>query len=142
MGKKRVVQKGDTQGLRVGNVKETSSKKKVTRGVAYVQSSYNNTIVTLSDLSGNVLAWSSSGSIGFKGAKKATPYAATLVAKNVIEKVRKTGLTDVKVIVKGVGSGREAAIRSLSASGLNILSIKDLTPVPHNGTRRRKPRRV
>lgn len=143
MGKKRVAQKGDSaSNLRLGNVKETSSKKKVSRGVAYIQSTYNNTIVSLADLSGNTLAWTSAGSLGFKGAKKATPYAATMVAKTVVEKVRKTGLEDVKVIVKGVGSGREAAIRGLASAGLNIVSIKDMTPVPHNGTKVRKPRRV
>lgn len=142
MGKKRVAQKGDTtSSLKVG-VKETSSKKKVSRGTAYILSTYNNTMVSLADLSGNTLAWSSSGSLGFKGAKKATPYAATMVAKTVVEKVKKTGLQDIKVIVKGVGPGREASIRGLATSGLNILSIKDLTPVPHNGTRARKPRRV
>ncbi len=143
MGKKRVVQKGDSaSSLRTSNVKETSSKKKVSRGTAYIQSTYNNTLVSLADLSGNTLAWSSAGALGFKGAKKATPYAATMVSKTVVEKVRKTGLEDIKVIIKGVGSGREAAIRGLAAAGLNIVSIKDLTPVPHNGTRARKPRRV
>lgn len=142
MGKKRVAQKGDTTSSLKMGVKETSSKKKVSRGIGYIISTYNNTMVSLADLSGNTLAWSSSGSLGFKGAKKATPYAATMVAKTVVEKVKKTGLQDIKVIVKGVGPGREASIRGLAASGLNILSIKDLTPVPHNGTRARKPRRV
>lgn len=142
MGKKRVVQKGDTSAKIRSSVKETSSKKKVSRGTAFIQSTYNNTLVSLADLSGNTLAWSSAGSLGFKGAKKATPYAATMVSKTVVEKVRKTGLEDVKVIIKGVGSGREAAIRGLAAAGLNIVSIKDMTPVPHNGTRPRKPRRV
>ena len=142
MGKKRVAQKGDiSSGLKVG-IKETSSKKKVSRGTGYILPTYNNTMVSLSDLSGNTLAWSSAGSLGFKGAKKATPYAATMVSKTVVEKVKKTGLQDIKVIIKGVGPGREAAIRGLAAAGLNILSIKDLTPVPHNGTRPRKPRRV
>jgi len=115
---------------------------KLSKGRAYIQSTYNNTKVALADLSGNILSWSSSGSLGFKGAKKATPYAATLVAKNVFEKVKKTGLQEIKIIVKGVGSGREAAIRGLAATGLSIVSIKDVTPVPHNGTRQRKPRRV
>ncbi len=142
MGKKRVVQKGDTASGLKSSVKETSSKKKVIRGIGYIQSTYNNTKVALADLSGNILSWSSSGSLGFKGAKKATPYAATLVAKNVFEKVKKTGLQEIKIIVKGVGSGREAAIRGLAATGLSIVSIKDVTPVPHNGTRQRKPRRV
>jgi small subunit ribosomal protein S11 len=142
MGKKRVAQKGDSVSSLKMRVKETSSKKKVTRGTAYIVSTYNNTMVSLADLSGNILAWSSSGSLGFKGAKKATPSAATMVAKTVVEKVKKTGLQDIKVIVKGVGPGREASIRGLAGSGLNIMSIKDLTPVPHNGTRQRKPRRV
>lgn len=142
MGKKRVAQKGDSvSSLKVG-VKETSSKKKISRGTAYVVSTYNNTMVSLADLSGNILAWSSSGALGFKGAKKATPYAATMVSKNVVEKVKKIGLQDIKVIIKGVGPGREASIRGLAGAGLNIVSIKDLTPVPHNGTRARKPRRV
>lgn len=142
MGKKRVAQKGDSvSSLKVG-VKETSSKKKISRGTAYVVSTYNNTMVALADLSGNILAWSSSGGLGFKGAKKATPYAATMVSKNVVEKVKKIGLQDIKVIIKGVGPGREASIRGLAGAGLNIVSIKDLTPVPHNGTRARKPRRV
>lgn len=142
MGKKRVAQKGDTVSSVKMGVKETSSKKKISRGTAYIVSTYNNTMVSLADLSGNILAWSSSGALGFKGAKKATPYAATIVAKTVVEKVKKTGLQDIKVIVKGVGPGREASIRGLAVSGLNIMSIKDLTPVPHNGTRPRKPRRV
>jgi small subunit ribosomal protein S11 len=142
MGKKRVAQKGDSvSSLKVG-VKETSSKKKISRGTAYVVSTYNNTMVSLADLSGNILAWSSSGALGFKGAKKATPYAATMVSKNVVEKVKKIGLQDIKVIIKGVGPGREASIRGLAGAGLNIVSIKDLTPVPHNGTRARKSRRV
>lgn len=142
MGKKRVAQKGDSvSSLKMG-VKETSSKKKVIRGAAFIVSTYNNTMVSIADLSGNILAWSSSGSLGFKGAKKATPYAATMVAKTVVEKVKKTGLQEIKVIVKGVGPGREASIRGLAGAGLNIISIKDLTPVPHNGTRPRKPRRV
>ncbi len=142
MGKKRVAQKGDSvSSLKMG-VKETSSKKKVSRGTAYIVSTYNNTMVSLADLSGNILAWSSSGALGFKGAKKATPYAATMVAKTVVEKVKKTGLQDIKVIIKGVGPGREASIRGLAGAGLNIMSIKDLTPVPHNGIRPRKPRRV
>jgi len=143
MGKKRVAQKGSTTtDVNLSNIRETSSKKKVSRGMAYVVSSYNNTMVSLCDLSGNVLGWSSAGNVGFKGAKKATPYAATLVAKTVVEKVRKTGLSDVKVIVKGPGSGREAAVRGLAGAGLNILSIKDMTPVPHNGPKAPKPRRV
>lgn len=121
-------------------------KKKVVRhvpiGRAYVQATYNNTIVTLADPNGNVLGWSSSGLCGFKGPKKATPYAAGVVVKDAALKVQDYGLQEVNVFVKGVGSGREAAVRALNANGLNILSIKDTTPIPHNGCRAPKPRRV
>lgn len=121
-------------------------KKKVARhvpiGRAYVQATYNNTIVTLTDQNGNVLSWSSSGSCGFKGPKKATPYAAGVVVKDAADKVQECGLQEVNVFVKGVGSGREAAVRALNANGFNILSIKDTTPIPHNGCRAPKPRRV
>lgn len=123
-----------------------SKKKKVQRqvsaGCAYIKSTYNNTIVTLTDQSGAVIGWASAGICGFKGPKKATPYAAGIIVKTAVEKARSTGLSDVSVFVKGVGLGREAAVRALNANGLNILSIKDVTPIPHNGCRRRKPRRV
>ena len=121
-------------------------KKKIVRhvptGRAYVQATYNNTIVTLTDQNGNVLGWSSSGLCGFKGPKKATPYAAGVVVKDAAAKVQDYGLQEVNVFVKGVGSGREAAVRALNANGFNILSIKDTTPIPHNGCRAPKPRRV
>ncbi|MFA5128527.1 MAG: 30S ribosomal protein S11 [Patescibacteria group bacterium] len=126
--------------------KAKAKKKKVVRhvpsGRAYIQATYNNTIVTLTDPNGNVLAWSSSGLCGFKGPKKATPYAAGIVVKNAAEKAADYGLQEVNVLVKGVGSGREAAVRALNANGLNVLSIKDMTPIPHNGCRAPKPRRV
>lgn len=114
----------------------------VTHGVAHIQATYNNTIVTLTDLSGNVLAWASAGQAGFRGPKKSTPYAAGIIVRNVVEKVAESGLKNVDVLVRGVGFGREAAIRALGVNGLNILSIKDVTPVPHNGPRPRKARRV
>lgn len=121
-------------------------KKKVVRhvpiGRAYIQATYNNTIVTLTDQNGNVLSWSSSGGCGFKGPKKATPYAAGIVVKNAADKVIDYGLKELSVFVKGVGSGREAAVRALNANGFNILGIKDTTPIPHNGCRQPKPRRV
>lgn len=117
-------------------------KRLVQKGRANIQCTYNNTIVTLADLSGGVLAWSSSGHLGFKGAKKSTPYAATQVVAEVSEKVKKYGLQDLEVYVKGVGSGREASIRALSNHGFNLVSIKDLTPIPHNGCRPRRPRRI
>ncbi len=116
--------------------------RKILRGQAHIQSSYNNTIVTFTDLSGNVLAWGSAGRLGFKGAKKSTPYAATLVANNTIERVRKYGLQEVDVFLSGIGAGREAAVRALQANGMQVMSIKDVTPIPHNGCRPKKPRRV
>lgn len=121
-------------------------KKKVARqvsiGCAYIHASYNNTILTLTDADGNVLAWASAGHCGFRGPKKATPYAASVIVKNAIDKVQNTGLKDVHVFVRGVGQGRESAVRSLNANGLNILSIKDVTPIPHNGCRPPRSRRV
>jgi small subunit ribosomal protein S11 len=116
--------------------------KQVPRGCAYIQATYNNTIITLTDPEGNVLVWSSAGRIGFSGPKKGTPYAAGLVAKDAVEKVAKYGLKEVHVFVKGVGAGREAAIRGLYTNGLDILSIKDVTPIPHDGCRPPKVRRV
>jgi len=127
-------------------VKVKSSKKKVKKSVkkgqAYIQATYNNTIVSITDEQGNVLAWSSAGVNGFKGPKKATPYAAGVIVRNAAEKVKDMGLQTVDVFVKGVGAGREAAIRALHANGLTVGSIKDLTPIPHNGCRPKKPRRV
>lgn len=112
------------------------------RGVAYVNATYNNTVVSLADPRGNVLAWSSAGKAGFKGPKKSTPYAAGVVVRGLEEFVKNAGLKEVDVIVKGVGLGREAAVRALGGLGLNINSIKDRTPIPHNGPRPKKPRRV
>lgn len=129
-------------------VKKTKSrgKKNIIRqvgsGRAYVKSTYNNTIVTFTDQNGNVLAWSSAGQCGFKGPKKATPYAASIIVKDAFEKVKKYGLKEVAVFVKGIGGGREAAIRAFNANGLNVSNIKDVTPIPHNGCRAKKPRRV
>ncbi len=152
MGKKRVLtigvsaQESEDVKNKVAAIKSSgavkSSKKMVVKGQAFIQSTYNNTIVTLTDDNGKVLAWSSAGSIGFKGTKKSTPYAASLIVKNVVEKVKKLGLKEVNVYVKGIGSGRDSAIRSLAQQGLIINAIKDVTPVPHNGCRRTKPRRI
>lgn len=116
--------------------------KNVPRGQAYIKATYNNTIVTITDPAGNVLAWSSAGKNGFKGPKKATPYAASVIVRDAVEQIKETGLKEVQVFVKGVGMGRESAVRSLHSNGLNIISIKDTTPLPHNGCRPRKPRRV
>ncbi|MBT4849505.1 30S ribosomal protein S11 [Candidatus Parcubacteria bacterium] len=117
-------------------------KKVVKKGQAHIQATYNNTIVTLTDPQGNVLAWSSAGVNGFKGPKKATPYAAGVIVRNVVEKTKDFGLSEVEVFVKGVGAGREAAVRALHGNGIAISSIKDMTPIPHNGCRPKKPRRV
>lgn len=122
--------------------KRKKGRRIVAQGQAHIKCTYNNTIISLTDRTGKVLAWSSAGSLGFKGAKKATPYAATQVVRDVTEKVKKHQLKEVEVFVKGVGSGREASIRGLSNNDLMIVSIKDTTPVPHNGCRQRKPRRV
>lgn len=111
-------------------------------GKAFVQSTFNNTIVTITDLEGNVIAWGSSGSAGFKGSRKGTPYAAQMAARDAVKRAQLLGLKQVEVFVKGPGSGREAAIRSLQSSGLYITSIRDVTPIPHNGCRPPKKRRV
>ncbi|NCF75226.1 MAG: 30S ribosomal protein S11 [Xanthomonadaceae bacterium] len=116
--------------------------KTITSGKAYIKASYNNTIVTLTDQNGNVLCWSSAGINNFKGPKKATPYAAGIIVKKAVDKSKIYGLKNVQVIVKGIGPGRDSAVRALNANGLNVVSIKDMTPIPHNGCRRRKPRRI
>ncbi len=118
------------------------SKRTVEKGRANIQCTYNNTIVTIADMNGGVLAWSSSGHLGFKGAKKSTPYAATQIIAELSEKVKKYGVQELEVFVKGVGAGREACIRALANNGFNLISIKDITPIPHNGCRPRRPRRM
>ncbi len=128
-------------------VKTTKGRKKkaaqqVSQGCAYIQATFNNTIITITDLNGNTLAWSSAGHCGFKGPKKATPYAASVIVKDVAEQTKEMGLKEVNVFVKGVGSGRDSAVRALNANGFSVLSIKDMTPLPHNGCRPPKPRRV
>jgi small subunit ribosomal protein S11 len=117
-------------------------RKQVPRGNAYIQSTFNNTLVTLTDPAGNVLSWSSSGAVGFKGSRKSTPYAASQAAEDAAKKAMEHGVRTVDVYVKGPGSGREAAIRSLQATGLAISAIIDVTPIPHNGCRPPKKRRV
>lgn len=116
--------------------------RQVALGRAYIQSTYNNTIVTFTDQNGNVLAGSSAGENGFRGPRKATPYAASVIVRRAVEKVEPYGLKEVSVFVKGVGLGRESAVRAINANGINVVMIKDVTPIPHNGCRRRKPRRV
>jgi small subunit ribosomal protein S11 len=116
-------------------------RKSVPRGKAYVASTFNNTIITLTDPNGNVLAWGSGGTAGFKGSRKSTPYAAQIAAEGAAQRAIEHGLREVEVFVKGPGAGREAAVRALQSSGVRVLSIRDVTPIPHNGCRpRRRPR--
>jgi|WetSurMetagenome_2_1015567.scaffolds.fasta_scaffold00882_3 small subunit ribosomal protein S11 len=123
--------------------KKRGAKVKVEIGKVYVKASYNNTIVTATDLNGNVISWASAGMAGFKGPKKATSYAAQIITKIVLMKARdEYGMKEASVFVKGIGTGREAAIRAVNANGINVTSIKDITPIPHNGCRPKKPRRV
>lgn len=126
--------------------KKTSMRKKtfraVPRGRVYVQATFNNTIVTVTDPVGNVLSWATAGASQFKGARKSTPYAAQVTLKNAIDKAKPYNLESVDVIVSGVGQGRESAVRALQGTGINVIGIKDVTPIPHNGTRPKKPRRV
>ncbi|HEY4474403.1 MAG TPA: 30S ribosomal protein S11 [Candidatus Paceibacterota bacterium] len=145
MGQKKIVTKTDSDTKPVETVisaSKKSTKKQVLNGIAHINISYNNTIIDISDLKGDVIAWSTSGLLGFKGARKSTPYAANLVAKDVVEKAKKYNLMNIKVVVKGIGPGRESAIRGLAGTGLNLTSIQDTTPIAHNGVRRSKPRRV
>ena len=116
--------------------------KRVEKGKVYINASYNNTVVTVTDTQGNVLAWASAGSLGFSGPKKATPFASSKVIAAIVEKIQATGPKEIEVIVKGIGSGRDSAIRSLINEGFILTSIKDVTPIPHNGPRPPKVRRV
>lgn len=131
---KKIVKKGR---------RKKKEKTRVESGKAYIKATYNNTIVSITDLNGNVISWASAGMAGFKGPKKATSYAAQIIAKIACIKAKEDfGLRDVSVFISGVGTGREAAVRAINANGLNITSIKDVTPIPHNGCRPKKPRRV
>ncbi|MEK7114447.1 MAG: 30S ribosomal protein S11 [Patescibacteria group bacterium] len=116
--------------------------KKIDSGRIYINASYNNTVLTVADRKGDVIAWATAGSLGFSGPKKSTPFAASKVVAAVAEKLKKIGIVNFEVIVKGVGAGRDSSIRSLANQGFNILSIKDVTPIPHNGPRPPKVRRV
>jgi len=126
--------------------KDKAKKKKIARGVtsgiAHILASFNNTIITITDKDGNVLAWSAPGCVGYSGSKKSTPFAAQVAATDAARKAKEVGLKEVEVFVKGPGSGRESAIRALQASGLTVTSIRDVTPIPHNGCRAKKKRRV
>jgi small subunit ribosomal protein S11 len=127
------------QTRKTGKKKE---KKNISEGVVHIQSTFNNTIITITDLSGNVVAWSSAGTQGFKGSRKSTPFAAQVAAEDAVKKAKEHGMRRVQVYVKGPGSGRESALRSLQVAGLSISLIRDVTPIPHNGCRPPKRRRV
>jgi small subunit ribosomal protein S11 len=149
MGKKRVAVKSKEELLKERERVEAKVKKeikkapqKVKEGKLYISSSYNNTILTLTDMSGNVLHWTSAGSIGFKGTKKGTPFAASKAAEAMALAAQKLGIDKVAIFLKGIGAGRESAIRSIATRGIEVTSIADTTPVPHNGCRPPKVRRV
>jgi len=150
MGKKTVIKQDASESLREQEVIEANIKKgsgsgatkRIEGASVFINSSYNNTIITIADSKGNVLGWSSAGSLGFKGPKKATPFAATSVVDALIQKLKRIELGKISIYVRGVGGGREAAIRAFINKGLDVALIKDLTPIPHNGPRPPKPRRV
>lgn len=150
MGKKKVAQKSNEELIKESEeVSGTmlrkanqATKQQFQEGRIYIQASYNNTLITVTNSTGNVVTWMSAGSLGFSGPKKATPFAASKVAEAIAEKIKRFGPMSVHVFVRGVGKGRDAAVRSLAAKGFNILSVKDVTPIPHNGPRPRKIRRV
>lgn len=148
MGKKRIIQKSSADLNEKDNLESLQksakgvSKKTSLKGRVYIQATYNNTVITLTDEKGDVITTSSAGALGFKGPKKATPFAAAKVIEFLAQKTKKSGLKDLQVFVKGIGAGRESAIRALVNNRFNILSIKDVTPVPYNGPKLPKPRRV
>lgn len=150
MGKKRIITKTKEELLKEREKIDEALRKEVkvkpkriiSEGKIYISVSYNNTLITLTDPEGKTLAWSSAGNIGFKGTKKATPFAASKVAEDISQKAKKLGINKIEILVKGIGSGRESAIRSLATYGIEIESIKDVTPIPHNGCRPPKVRRV
>jgi small subunit ribosomal protein S11 len=144
MGKKRIVKEkgGGLSPEMKARALNRLPKKKLTSGTIYIQSTYNNTMITFADTKGNVIMWHSAGNLGFKGAKKATPFAASKVAELVVEKAKMIGVKDINLEIKGVGGGREAALRTIASKGLAVNSIKDTTPIPHNGPKAPKPRRV
>ena len=142
MGKKRIIKKSwESSGARRA-ASGRLPKKKLSTGTLFVSATYNNTLITFADKEGNAVMQSSSGALGFKGAKKGTPFAASKVAGILADKAKAIGVKDIDVVVKGVGAGRESAVRTFANRGIQVRSIKDVTPVPHNGPRPRKPRRV
>lgn len=152
MGQKKVIEKTKEEVLKEEEKLESAAKKssekgkasskKIDTGAVYINITYNNIILTATDKIGNVIAWATSGSLGFSGPKKATPFAASKIVAAISEKLKKIGFSNIEIIIKGVGSSRDSAIKSLANQGFNILSIKDVTPIPHNGPRPPKVRRV
>src|SRR3989344_2910935 len=142
MGKKRITESAIPEAEGIEKTQAKSSRKSCVSGVLNIQSTYNNTKLMLADAKGNALCWSSSGQLGFKGAKKGTPFAASKIGEIISEKASALGMKEVVVVIKGVVAGRESALRSFSARGISIRSISDVTPIPHNGPRPPKPRRV
>lgn len=122
--------------------KSKKIRRHVVKGIAHIRATHNNTMITITDMNGETIAWDSAGTIGFKGARKATPFAATRAAEQVAQKVRKMGMHEIEVRIKGTGSGRESAVTALAAQGLRVIAVEDRTAVPHNGCRPRKKRRV
>ena len=149
MGKKQVKIETPAEALKTQGVVDTAvakasapSAKKIQKGRAYIKATYNNTIVSVTDDRGNLVAWSTAGTLGFAGPKKATPFAASKIVATLTEKLKKSGPTDIAVFVNGSGGGRDSAIRSFINQGFNVLSITDVTPIPHNGVKAPKPRRI
>lgn len=147
MGKKRIIKTEEEGTSQEQTPKEASTetksgKRRFDSGILYVESTYNNTKLVLTDQKGNTLAWSTSGALGFKGAKKGTPFAAAKIGETLADKAQTLGVKEVRAVVKGVGSGRESAIRGFISKGINLTAIQDMTPVPHNGPKPPKPRRT
>ncbi len=142
MGKKRIVSQSETSAAAPKTAALVGSRKKYTHGVLYIQSTYNNTKLALADGEGRVLAWSSSGALGFRGAKKGTTFAAGKVGELMADRATGLGIKEVEVVIKGVGSGRESSMRAFASKGISLTAIKDATPVPFNGPKPKKPRRV
>ncbi len=150
MGKKKILKKTEEALLKEVEALQQKKKvealpkvsKKISKAKVYVNATYNNTAIVLTDLNGNVLSWSSAGKLGYSGTKKSTAFVASKIAETIAEKIKKLGIGEIMILVKGVGSGREAAVRSFISQGINVVGIKDITPVPHNGCRPPKVRRV
>lgn len=139
---KPVAESTATAAPKIKSSKKKRSKAKITKGKIFINSTYNNTIISVTDTAGNVVAWGSAGKAGFKGSKKSTPYAGGKTMEDVLTRVKDRGMQEVDIFIKGIGSGRESAIRALQGAGLTVLSIKDRTPTPHGGVRPKKVRRV